>query len=996
MKKKIFSLIFALFLMIFCLPIISGCEEPDNEPEQFLIVFLVDDQEYATVTTAGRDLITLPQNPTKADYIFDGWYFDRDFTRELCSDSFIDDYLTRDIVVYSKWILAEYGPFVLTQASTNYTGQILSQVVLNCSKHTDCVFQWQKPNSVLNNAIEKFNVNHIKDGVITTQTVEITAIAKLNASYCFQDMLFTLNASKGTATVKANSDNIVNAIIPAKVSYNGTTYVVDRIDNRGFYDIDTLKYIYVPASIKTFGGVTFAHNDNLETAELDKNLTAIGTQMFMYCHKLQNITIPQGVKTIPSGFLYQCYKIDNIDIPSGVTKIDSSAFYGTGLTSVDLPDGLLEIGAHAFAGTALVRVEIPATVNFIDKKAFSTARSLEEIAILSKNVEIGLEAFSNCYNLRTVFLNSAALVNGITTNTQDTTHLIYNMQNSDILYISNDISVTSPYITELYTKVDSSKAGYNAYQLGKYTQLSSQNFVDRIYVKGSDLWGDETIRIKTPNNTWQTISLNKSMIEGFDTSTVGKKMAKITYKYNVITCVYYVLSSIDSTELNCISQVNNFYPTYYIGESLNLNNVRLEYHYNQNGYMVYTISTVTANMISNFDTTRTGTRIATFTKNESTYQLRYHVKSNPNETITSQSFSKGVYYDKDTTEETEHFIINIEKGSYISADYKTIIEKIFDTEEKVSGLKFDSKITIDVDDTNYPSCGGLELYLTPSDLLFSTTSAFTHELAHALDHSQTDKFLATSVLTEGFATYVEYLTIRELYLSDPVTYAYSGTMISVLNDVDLLGDKIYFYDFENYLLNIGRDELVGNSQYEVGAKFFAYLDYRYGDFCSWMTSTTYKTNNLNTWKVNIKNYYNNSKLFDEMYNYYQLSGDKYHNFLGADYNTNLTSRLDLTAINKYNYFFNFGNSLDYQGSVSMTYKDLYINIESARDQLQKSNIQYNALHLRSTSGVSIQLYDASGSLIQTISGNTNNFSLEGVSFIKLTGTNATTLYLTYA
>ena len=88
--------------------------------------------------------------------------------------------------------------------------------------------------------------------------------------------------------------------------------------------------------------------------------------------------------------------------------------------------------------------------------------------------------------------------------------------------------------------------------------------------------------------------------------------------------------------------------------------------------------------------------------------------------------------------------------------------------------------------------------------------------------------------------------------------------------------------------------------------------------------------------------------------------------------------------------------MDYQGSVSMTYKDLYINIESARDQLQKSNIQYNALYLRSTSGVSIQLYDASGSLIQTISGNTNNFSLEGVSFIKLTGTNATTLYLTYA
>ena len=48
--------------------------------------------------------------------------------------------------------------------------------------------------------------------------------------------------------------------------------------------------------------------------------------------------------------------------------------------------------------------------------------------------------------------------------------------------------------------------------------------------------------------------------------------------------------------------------------------------------------------------------------------------------------------------------------------------------------------------------------------------------------------------------------------------------------MDFIGNQIYLYDFENYLLTIGRDELEPNSQYEIGAKMFAYLDYRYDDF----------------------------------------------------------------------------------------------------------------------------------------------------------------------
>ena len=96
----------------------------------------------------------------------------------------------------------------------------------------------------------------------------------------------------------------------------------------------------------------------------------------------------------------------------------------------------------------------------------------------------------------------------------------------------------------MFSKVESSVDGYNAYTLGKFAELNVSNFENRVYVVGARLYGDEKISIKDPNNQTLTIPITSSMIEFFDTATVGKKVAKITYKYNVITKVYYVLPTV--------------------------------------------------------------------------------------------------------------------------------------------------------------------------------------------------------------------------------------------------------------------------------------------------------------------------------------------------------------------------------------------------------------------------------------------------------------------
>ena len=111
--------------------------------------------------------------------------------------------------------------------------------------------------------------------------------------------------------------------------------------------------------------------------------------------------------------------------------------------------------------------------------------------------------------------------------------------------------------------------------------------------------------------------------------------------------------------------INNFYPTYYVGEIVDWNKVSLSYHYNDNGYMKTSNIPVTQSMIQGFNVNTEGVRIITFKNNDSSYELRYYVKNKVTENITNSSFELGQYYDKDTVEETEHFIINIKKGSYI-------------------------------------------------------------------------------------------------------------------------------------------------------------------------------------------------------------------------------------------------------------------------------------------------------------------------------------------
>ena len=61
-------------LFIFCFALI-GCNNNENPVIEYKIEFIVDNQNYSTIKTKGNEVLTLPINPTKEDYNFDGWFF---------------------------------------------------------------------------------------------------------------------------------------------------------------------------------------------------------------------------------------------------------------------------------------------------------------------------------------------------------------------------------------------------------------------------------------------------------------------------------------------------------------------------------------------------------------------------------------------------------------------------------------------------------------------------------------------------------------------------------------------------------------------------------------------------------------------------------------------------------------------------------------------------------------------------------------------------------
>ena len=97
MKKKFFAISAVIFILVMSLTACNNVE--------FKITFEVDGQNYYEINTKGEEVIAMPDNPAKDDYIFEGWYWDKDvWQKPFTAESLLSEKLKSDMTVYARWI----------------------------------------------------------------------------------------------------------------------------------------------------------------------------------------------------------------------------------------------------------------------------------------------------------------------------------------------------------------------------------------------------------------------------------------------------------------------------------------------------------------------------------------------------------------------------------------------------------------------------------------------------------------------------------------------------------------------------------------------------------------------------------------------------------------------------------------------------------------------------------------------------------------------------
>ncbi|MBP3737533.1 MAG: leucine-rich repeat protein [Muribaculaceae bacterium] len=226
-------------------------------------------------------------------------------------------------------------------------------------------------------------------------------------------------------------------VIPATVTYSGTTYSVTSIDSKAFQNCSGLTSVSIPNSVTSIGSSAFLDCSGLKSVTIPNSVTSIGYDAFSGCSGLKSLTIPNSVTSIDLGTFSGCSGLTSVAIPNSVTSIGGNAFFGcSGLTSVTIPNSVTSIASSAFYGCSGLTSVIWNAKRCADftsstsTKPFSSAKTsiknftfgeqvekipaylcyqltgLTSVTIPNSVTSIGSSAFEGCSGLTSVIWNA--------------------------------------------------------------------------------------------------------------------------------------------------------------------------------------------------------------------------------------------------------------------------------------------------------------------------------------------------------------------------------------------------------------------------------------------------------------------------------------------------------------------------------------------------------------------------------------------------------------
>lgn len=384
------------------------------------------------------ETFSLPENPTRQDYNFGGWFLDTAFTVP-----FTTAYKpTKNITVYAKWTAVDSKSYFKRSGSTitEITGNGLTAKTIVLPTEIDGIKITALGEGLFRGNKNLTKISFPKDSAYTTIGKE-----------CFKDCvnLVDVNVINGISTISegafAGCTSLTGINLPtslttiAKDTFNGCTALkyanlqmveVDAIGDGAYSGCKSLLGpIKIYESVKRIGKEAFKGCSQVSAFDIEDGVTEIGDSAFYNCAKITAINIPdtvislgtnvfygcagattayvgKGITAIPDYTFFRALKLDALTISplANVTAIGQSAFaYCEELENFDIPSGVTTIGANAFNGCKdITSVTIPTGVTKIEQQAFMNTILLNTVNLHSGVTELGTASFMNCGELVTI------------------------------------------------------------------------------------------------------------------------------------------------------------------------------------------------------------------------------------------------------------------------------------------------------------------------------------------------------------------------------------------------------------------------------------------------------------------------------------------------------------------------------------------------------------------------------------------------------------------
>lgn len=129
----------------------------------------------------------------------------------------------------------------------------------------------------------------------------------------------------------------------------------------------TLQTVILPSSVTKIDDKAFYNCQSLTDINFPEGITSIGTEAFWQCLKLNNVKLPNTLISIGNGSFYNCDGFTSVEIPDSVTTIEDEAFKDcNNIKAIIIGKGITSIRRHAFFGSGSIfycKAIVPPIIN---------------------------------------------------------------------------------------------------------------------------------------------------------------------------------------------------------------------------------------------------------------------------------------------------------------------------------------------------------------------------------------------------------------------------------------------------------------------------------------------------------------------------------------------------------------------------------------------------------------------------------------------------------